>query len=36
MKNIFCFTLVLLIPFLAVSQENEYKEIVADNALKTS
>ena len=32
MKNIFCFTLVLLIPFLAVSQENEYKEIVADNA----
>jgi hypothetical protein len=31
-KNIFSFTLVLLIPFLAVSQENEYKEIVADNA----
>lgn len=32
MKNIFCFTLVLLIPFLAASQENEYKEIVADDA----
>ena len=31
-KNIFSFTLVLLIPFLAVSQENEYKEIVEDNA----